>query len=295
MTSSSQTPLVLAIQPWFADHCFNGTTVLPAVETMALLAVAVAEAHPEIALQVMEEVRFSKFLEIPPGATAMEVILEGTRYADGSLQARLLSRKQLKMATRLTEHGEVRFPLAASLPELTTESPLDPGAADRGEIEIPATRVYAELVPFGPGYHTLQGTLHLSGGKAWGSLRAPTFAAPANLPKSLGSPFPLDGAFHAACVLGQCVVDFVPFPVGLDRRVILRPTQPGGNYLVRVELRGQTRNELVFDLEILDDTGRVHEQVSGIRMRDVSGGRIKPPGWIRNSLTSPPRPGAFPW
>ena len=105
---------------------------------------------------------------------------------------------------------------------------------------------------------------------------------PDGVREHLGSPFPLDGAFHAACVLGQRSADFVPFPVGFDRRIILRPKQPGSSYNTRVELLSRTRDELLFDLHIFDDTGQVYERVTGVRMRDVSGGKIKPPEWIRN-------------
>jgi hypothetical protein len=70
--------------------------------------------------------------------------------------------------------------------------------------------------------------------------------------------------------------------VGFDRRIIIRPTQPGGSYRTRVELLSRTRDELLFDLHIGDDQGQVYEQVTGVRMRDVSGGKIKPPEWMRN-------------
>jgi hypothetical protein len=148
---------------------------------------------------------------------------------------------------------------------------------------IPAEQVYRELVPFGPSYHTLQETVQLCGQVAWGSLKAPAFShAPDPVRDSLGSPFPLDGAFHAACVLGQRAADFVPFPVGFDRRIISRPTQPGGSYRTRVQLLSRTKDELLFDLRIFDDQGHIFESVTGIRMRDVSGGKIKPPAWMRD-------------
>jgi hypothetical protein len=82
-------------------------------------------------------------------------------------------------------------------------------------------------------------------------------------------------------VLGQRHADFVPFPVGFARRLIARPTQPGGSYLTRVELVSRTRDELVFNLKIFDGRGEEYEAVTGVRMRDVSGGKIKPPAWIK--------------
>jgi hypothetical protein len=278
--TSWRTPVAIAVQPWFADHCFNGKTVLPAVETMLLLAAGVAEAHPDIDIQVMDNVRFARFLEIPEGSISVEALIEYERKANGSILAKLLSRRQCKGMTRLQEHGEILFSpgreKSTHAPGLPPEAPADPA------ITIPAEQVYRELVPFGPSYHTLQDVLHLSGQSAWGTLKAPVLPTLETAGKNLGSPFPLDGAFHAACVLGQQSVDFVPFPVGFARRVITRPTQPGGSYCTRVELRSLTQDELLFDLGIFDSQGQVYESVTGIRMRDVSGGRIKPPDWLRN-------------
>jgi len=73
----------------------------------------------------------------------------------------------------------------------------------------------------------------------------------------------------------------VPFPVGFDRRVIINPTQPGGSYRTRVQLLSRSREELLFDLQIFDDQGHIFERVTGMRMRDVSGGKIKPPEWMQ--------------
>jgi hypothetical protein len=70
--------------------------------------------------------------------------------------------------------------------------------------------------------------------------------------------------------------------VGFDRRIISRPTQPGGSYRTRVQLLSRTNDELLFDLQIFDDQGHIFESVTGIRMRDVSGGKIKPPEWLRD-------------
>lgn len=281
--TSWRNPVAIAVQPWFADHCFNGKTVLPAVETMLLLAAGVGAEHPEIEIRVMENVRFARFLEIPEGRASVEALIEYERKANGSILAKLLSRRQYTGMTRLQEHGEILFsPAQASrshAPGIAPETPAD------SAITIPAELVYRELVPFGPRYHTLQDVLHLSGQSAWGTLKAPVLPAPEGKGKNLGSPFPLDGAFHAACVLGQRSVNFVPFPVGFAHRVITRPTQPGGSYCTRVALLSLTQDELVFDLGIFDSQGQVYESVTGVRMRDVSGGRIKPPEWLKEGKT----------
>jgi hypothetical protein len=273
-------PVDIDIQPWFADHRFDGKVVLPAVETMSLLAADVAGNHPEMDIQVMEQVCFSRFLEIPEGSSRVAALIEYQKNENGSLSAKLLSRRQYQAVTRMQEHGEVLFsPAPASRKHIAPFVAMKP--LPDAHREIPAEQVYRELVPFGPGYHTLQGTLYLDGRSAWGSLRAPLLPASGRTQDRTGSPFPLDGAFHAACVLGQQTVDFVPFPVGFERRIILKPTEPGGSYRTQVELLSRTRDELLFDLHIYDDQGLVYERVSGLRMRDVSGGAIKPPEWMK--------------
>ena len=273
-------PVVIDVRPWFADHCFDGKVVLPAVETMTLLAEEVATNHPEIDIRVMDNVRFARFLEIPEGSSSVAALIECSQHENGSIHAKLLSRRPGKTMTRLQEHGEILFSRVQEkhicVPRLIAEPLTDP------EIKIPAEQVYRELVPFGPGYHTLQGDLHLAGKVAWGRLQAPVVAISDRVRELVGSPFPLDGAFHAACVLGQRTVDFVPFPVGFDRRIIINPTQPGGNYHTTVELLSRTRDELLLDLHIFDDQGQIFESVTGLWMRDVSGGKIKPPEWMRD-------------
>lgn len=281
--TSDRIAVAIPVQPWFADHCFNGKIVLPAVETMLLLATEVAATHPEIDLRVMDQVRFARFLEIPAASSRVEALLECRKNGDGSVHAKLLSRRQGKAMARLQEHGEILFAPAGKNDAPAPIGECVPAPQDAPEMTIPAEQVYRELVPFGPSYHTLQESLHLCGQVAWGRLQAPAFShAPDRVRDSLGSPFPLDGAFHAACVLGQRAADFVPFPVGFDRRIIRRPTRPGGSYCTRVELLSQTNDELLFDLRIFDDQGHIFESVTGIRMRDVSGGTIKPPEWLQD-------------
>lgn len=264
----------LEVYPWFRDHCFNGRVILPAVEAIRLLAAAVQVQHSTVNVQVMEEAKFSKFLEIPPDQDAIEIQIEITRIADGRVQARLLTRKQLKAMTRLTEHCELLFGGCAEVGSGPEQLVIDMNPVAR----VSAERIYRELVPFGPTYRTLRGQVHLGQDWALGRLHTPDL--PVDFPP-IGSPFALDGAMHAACVHGQLRVDFVPFPVGFAKRIIILPTMPGEEYVIKVNLRSLAADELVYDILILDQRERIRETLLGLRMRDVTGGRIKPPTWIR--------------
>jgi hypothetical protein len=268
--SVERIPVTITVQPWFKDHFFGGKVVFPAVETMLLLSARALAAHPEIDIRIMENVRFAKFLELPKGSSSVPALVECSGGTDGRVQAKLLSRIQFKVLSRLKEHGEIFFPLVKenNWPHLKI---IDSAPLAGRLTEVNVERLYRELVPFGPNYHTLQDTLYLSDKGAWGKLQAPMHPLGDPVQDIIGSPFPLDGALHAACVLGQQSVDFIPFPVGFDRRIISRPTQPGDCYVTKVVPVSRTNDELIFDLAIFDNYGQIYETVTGVRMRNVSG------------------------
>ena len=266
--SAGRLPCKVRVEPWLKDH-FVGEgkkIVLPAVETMLFLAEQCAASTPAADVRVMEDVRFGKFLEIPPAASDVPVLVEESSNPEGRIRLKLLSHMQFKAMARIKEHGDVCFPAGKESDECPDVDPAQPAAP---VAEIGAEHIYRHLVPFGPHYRTLQDTLFLTERGAWGRLRAPELPFTYPVQEQLGSPFPLDGAMHAACVLGQRLVDFVPFPVGFARRIINRPTRPGDSYLTRVTLIAETRDELTFDLEIFNRHGQIYETVSALRMRDV--------------------------
>ncbi len=278
MKVSERIAVRVPVQPWFRDHCFNDRVIFPAVEAMHLLALTVQAAHPPLDVRRMDQGRFAKFLEIPAGVAELEIWVELERETSGGIRARLLTKTQLKTLARMTTHCALSFAPPSSHHDGAVK--MEELCADP-ELEVSAEEVYRHLVPFGPAYRTLQGQLFL--GKEWarGTLRAPNLPHPS--PDPVGSPFPLDGAMHAASVHGQRLVDFIPFPVGFTTRIIHLPTQAGESYQTHVQLQSQAVDELVYDLQISDQAEQIRETVTGLRMRDVSGGRMKPPAWIRNT------------
>ena len=275
--NNGRIPLTLPLKPWFRDHCFGGKSVMPAVETMLLLAAKVKEIFPEIDIRVMEDVRFAKFLEIPPEVATLDCFVEFLKVSDHRVQVKLLSRKQFKAMSRMKEHGEIFFSSAHSVDsDAHSARIVNPPQSTGPVTEISVEHLYRELVPFGPTYQTLQETLFLSANEAWGKVKAPELCSDFDsIQEIIGSPFPLDGGFHAACVLGQQSVDFVPFPVGFARRIINRPTQPGCFYNTKVSQVSRTNDELVFDIVIFDDEKLIYEVVEGVRMRNVIGAMKK--------------------
>jgi len=269
----------IPVRPWYKDHCFGGRVILAAVEAMQLLAATVKAAYPQLDVRNMQAGRFAKLLEIPPDAARLDAVVELERGEKGEVCARLLTRTQLKTMTRMTTHCELTFAAEAAHDKGAENGAAGP-CTDAG-MEVTAEEVYRDLVPFGPAYRTLQDRLFLDAESAWGTLWAPELEQSATHP--LGSPFPLDGAMHAACVHGQRLVDFVPFPVGFAERQITKPTRAGERYRTQVHLHARTAEELVYNLRIFDQEEQVRETIKGLRMRDVSGGRIKPPAWIQRA------------
>jgi len=253
-------------RPWYGDHGFGGQAVLAAVETMILLAAETARRYPDADVRLMQEARFSKFLQVPAGAKRIEALIEWCDQ-DQRVQALLCSQTVIKTMKRLKEHGRVSFPGKRRAPEANAADPTPPlHPLQRLEAEF----IYRELVPFGPAYQSLQDTLLLTENEVWARLQTPAIGFTDDVQQQLGSPFAFDGALQAACVLGQQSVDYAPFPVAFDQRLIVRPTRPGCGYIVRAALIRRLEEELVFDLEILGGDGRLFESAAGVRMRDVS-------------------------
>ncbi|NLZ16775.1 MAG: hypothetical protein GX087_03445 [Desulfobulbaceae bacterium] len=276
---------------WLRDHQLGGRTILPAVESMRLAAAAYAVIRPTIQPNLVLRARFLRLVEIADQERELNFFVE-VREEEGRELLSLSRRVTQKGITRrlswaeleLAEEEKTAFLVAT--PQLPRASP--PKRPDAVEIQLPSAQVYAELVPFGPALQSLSGNLWVNGLEAGGEVCAPVFncehgsigANVHDLCNWLGSPFPLDGAMHVACVHGQRLVSFVPFPVAMRRRRIHKATQPGQCYQVRVCLRRQETDELEYDLWLLQG-GELYEEVQGLLMRDVSGGRLRPPAWLQ--------------
>jgi len=269
-------PVDIAVRPYMRDHMSRGRIVLPAVEAMQLLAGAAAAFQPGLDTLVMAGSTFRKFLGIAPADEMIAAFVRVEAVAADAITLALMTRQQLKSGfSRNQEHARLRFGGPAPGEVDAAEAPDMPDGPP--DMQVAAERVYGELVPFGPAYHNLTGNLRLYGGCAAAEVGAPDY------PQSegpLGSPFPLDAAFHAACVWCQRYQGFVGFPVGFDRRVIRQRTRPGETYSARAFPVTVRRNGCLFDIWLSQPENGVFEVIRGVCMQDVSGGGVRPPGWI---------------
>jgi phosphopantetheinyl transferase len=278
-------PIQLFTPACMLDHHFQGRPVLPAVEAMEALACTAKQIHPGLAVHCITGMRFDKFLFLDPARDRMDALAELQSSQDnGWLQACLTTRTRAPRAaiTRTKIHARLTFSQSSTRPDGWS---MDVAAAPEGVcIAVSPERVYEDLVPFGPAYRNIVAPVWISPDGALARIRTPD----STRQTCLGSPFALDAALHAACVWGQHFQGLVAFPVAIERRTIFRPTLPGEVYYGRVRPCRVLDDALVVDIELRDNRGNLCESVLGVQMRDVSGGRLRPPPWIlRNAALEP--------
>ncbi|MDD5722780.1 MAG: polyketide synthase dehydratase domain-containing protein [Syntrophales bacterium] len=274
-------PLAISIQPYLRDHHYEGKIMFPAVEILQQLAASLQSHRPGAPVQCMRAAAFDRFLPIEGDSAVIDACHELEVHENGRLTSRLMTTGPVAGSTirRTKVHAVVDFAdSGADGPPL----PLDIAAALEGIVfEIPARRLYEELVPFGPAYQNITGSLLLSEDGALGQACAADHPAPIH---PLGSPFPFDAALHAACAWGQRFRQIVAFPVGFRERVIITPTRRGDRYYCRIlpiaPPGASVKNPLFFDIFIYTPNGSLCEDIRGVVMKDVSGGRIRPPAWV---------------
>jgi phosphopantetheinyl transferase len=276
--SRMRLPLSIPVADYLRDHVFRGEAVLPAVEAMNILAESSLPYLEEGAAVNIASAEFNRFLYIGPDAECIEAINELEFFDQGSVTSKLITMKKSANTgiTRPVKHVSLSFTAHDVSP---IEPPLDYTLGLEGiGITLDKIRVYDELIPFKTAYHTIEEVFVSEHGAvaivSGGSDRAP--AVP------LGSPFPLDASFHAACVWGQRFAGMVGFPVHIDRRTIFRKTKPGETYTCRIIPVKTGAGRLIFDLWIYSRKSELCEEVRGLHMHDVSKKTLMPPQWIRS-------------
>ncbi len=272
-------PATFGIPDYAGDHHLLGRAVLPAVDAMEVLARGVRSHDPDRPVTVMRAIRFEKFLYLDHHSPRIGAYVDLEVLESGALGAALVTRSRAPGAaiTRTKTHARAVFSRESPPPSIP---PVDP-AALRTEESISPETIYRDFVPFGPAYRNLGSPVSLSSEGAGARLLSPEVSGDRTV-RLLGKGFPLDTAFHVACVWGQRYAGIVGFPVAIDWRVVNAPLQGGLVYDCCVKPREIDSTGFTVDLWILDGWGRLRETVAGLSMRDVSGGRLTPPsGMVR--------------
>ncbi len=270
-------PIEMKIRPHMLDHQFQGRAVLSAMEAMALLADSVLRKQPVSSVLSMADGDFEKFLYLDQKPNGVSIANDMQVVKNSDIISTLITKTKSPKSkiTRVKEHVRVRFLQNAEPP------PFPPPEEIFGlqgiSLVVDSKDLYADLVPFGPAYHNATGKVYLSENGAVASLHSLIKSSETS---PLGSPFPLDAAFHCACAWGQRYAGFLGFPVGFSSRIIFKPTSPERTYRTRIFPKEITPGLITFDIWIFDEEGVIHEAALGVRMLDITRGKFKPPEWI---------------
>ena len=267
-------PLCIKVHPYLMDHRFQDKAVLPAVEAMEILAESTLAHLPEKSIHCIVDARFDKFLILEKGILEIEAFNDLEVLDSGEVVSRLITRTHSKktMITRTREHAVLCF-----RDDPKTPDPLPLKFPETPDCHVSFETIYNTLVPFGPSYHNLKGEVSLSEKGAEAEVHAPPLRG---LPIPLGSPFPMDAAFHAACVWGQRYVGCVGFPVGFQIRRVLKATRPGITYRATIIAKETYSDRFLVDVRLSGPNRILYEEVQGLIMRDVTRGRMMPPRWF---------------
>jgi hypothetical protein len=272
-------PQEIKIYPYLYDHHLEGRALYPAAEALNLLARAAKNEFPQADVTKLSNVCFPRFLSISPKLKFMTVSVDIGVSKEGKITAALLSSLKSKTGniSRTVEHARANFGgiPGSKLPANLFRRFEKP----EGEyIKIPAVEIYRELVPFGETFQNISGDLSVSRSGAIGYVYGGDTEADDDL---LGSSFPFDAVLQIACIWAQRFADAVPFPVGFEKRTIFRKTKKRIRYWGLVEPVAVSSQPFIFNAWIIDMQGSVFEAIKGIQMADVSGGKMKPPVWIK--------------
>jgi hypothetical protein len=277
--------MAIPVPAYLRDHHIGGLAVLPAVEALQNVARSKPATWGADPCRQQRAV-FHHLLVIDPGAGEIPALHEHVRYADGCCLSRLTTLRSgthLKF-TRRMEHVSVWFtPEGRETAGIEADPApdLDDAGMSGPTFTVSAGRLYDELVPFGSAYRNVRGDVSLAEGGVSATVSGggvPEAVGP------LGSPFPLDAAMHAACAWGQRYRNRVVFPIGFDRREILVPTRAGETYLCRINPLPDAGAVLRFDVRLYGRDGRPAEVIRGLMMRDIFGGKLTPPAWVREGV-----------
>jgi len=273
-------PLEIPVFSHMRDHAFDGQVMFCAAELLHFLAAAVTSRFPDLDAADQVDALFPRFLLLPSeGKNSLPVLLELENKAGEGVTVHLLREFHSRSGklSRLRKHVRARF-----LKKRSSEFPLLSFAAAKTlpgiPFEISAESIYEGLIPFAPAYRNIRGHLRMNVQGAIALLRTRMESFPGRFP---GFPLIFDAALQAACVWGQRYQGRVVFPVGFSRRYFWKRTKSEIPYLCRVLPVGAEGDVLIFDLWIYDLEGTLHEAVTGLRMADVTAGRIQPPRWIQ--------------
>src|ERR1039457_2794103 len=212
--------------PYLNDHVFQGTPLLPAVmglEAMAQVAIALCgPSQPPIFEPVFENVRFSRPVHIPDGAS-VTVRLAALVRSPGVVEVVLRTSEtafQVDHFRAVCRFGTTGLP-SATHPISYETLPIDPGRDLYGSILFQSGR-FRRL----RAYHRLRATECIAeiapgGAGDWFARYLPATLA-------LGDPGARDAVIHS---VQACIPHATVLPIGVERIIVATADEPGPGYV----------------------------------------------------------------
>lgn len=264
IAEGSSYPVEIFLHDYLKDHVIDGKVVLPAVEIMQICARWMRSQVPGVVPCYIHDADFQKFLVMDEGCDKKKALVHVETLTEDGAVLGLVTKTVSKRGGigRKVVHATMGFSFHE--PRYIAP-PHDIASSLEGVVSVvPAEQIYEEAVPFGPRFRNVRDEVYLSQSGALGRVSGPSAADEV---RPLGSPFPLDAAFHIAALWGQRYFGMRCIPVGIQQRLVLRPAEEDVFYTARVMFRKDVDKKLIFDLWIYDDAGFLCEAVLGLAMR----------------------------
>jgi len=258
--------------PHLADHAILGKVIVPAVEILNFLLhflddQGVALGDP----LTMRDAIFPRFLpadDVP--RCRFEVTLEDASSSGGKVRTTLISRIALPNGMeRQRTHAAITF---GGAPAARPAPPYENGV----DCRVLAEQVYRDLIPFGPHFRNLRGSIRLAPAGAWAMVESPD--PPHPNPSKAGCPYLFDSAMHLACIWGQRYAGMVAYPTGFSSRTVFSPIRHGQRRCAARVVMTEPRH-LLTQLWLIDDEHQVCDATLGLAMAPIAVG-APPPAWF---------------
>lgn len=273
-------PVTLPVLPEWVDHAIQGKATVPVALLLDLMVRVASEQNvvsEANAPLIIRDAFFPRFLpahEVPHCTfeIAFEISFDDAAGESAKVDTRATLTSRIALAGGI---NRTRTHIALTLGGSTSPLPA-PSPTTNDDIVLPADRIYAELIPFGPRYRNLRDSVRLSRAGGVGCVRSPLPVG--SEPSRAGCPYLFDAAMHLACLWGQRYAGVVTYPTGFSTRAIALPLAHGERRCVVAPRSVEPRN-LVFDLWLTDENDRVCDTIAGLTMVPLAGG-ARPPDWI---------------
>jgi enediyne polyketide synthase len=265
--------------PYLSDHLLDGDLLFPAVVGMEAMTQVASAVLASSGAPLLEDVEFLRPIVVRPGAAAAVRLAALVRDAE-----------TVTVAIRSEDTGFSADHFRATL-RFPRPAPADAGEA-RTATQLPLvpldpiTELYGGVMFQGKRFQRVLGYRRASARHAVAELStttpAPWFAAYLPQEQVLADPGTRDAVMHA---LQCCVPDATLLPQGVDRLYLAQPADQQVEYVVMdARERSQDGESYVYDVDVLEPSGRLVERWEGLTLRAVRQKDSSGP-WVSSMLS----------